>query len=46
MAKASVKVTKSLVKKTVKVGKSRNKSKGNPNKCPVCGKFMGSGSRG
>ena len=41
MAKASVKVTKNTTRTTVKVGKSRNKAKGNPNKCPVCGKFMG-----
>lgn len=48
MAKSSVKVTKSTKRTvtTTKIGKSRNKSKGNPNKCPVCGKFTGSGSRG
>lgn len=48
MAKANVKVMKSTKRTatTTKIGKSRNKSKGNPNKCPVCGKFMGSGSRG
>lgn len=48
MPKASVKVTKTS-KRTVtrtRVGKSRNKQKGNPNKCPVCGKFMRSGSHG
>lgn len=48
MAKASVKVTKStrrVVTKT-KVGKSRNKLRGNPNKCPICGKFVGSGKNG
>ena len=48
MANARVKVTKST-KRTVtktKVGKSRNKSRGNPNKCPVCGKFVGSGKNG
>lgn len=48
MPKASVKVTKTS-KRTVtktRVGKLRNKQKGNPNKCPVCGKFMGSGSHG
>lgn len=48
MAKASVKVTKTT-RKTVtkaKVGKARNKSGGNPNKCPVCGKFMRGGTRG
>jgi hypothetical protein len=43
MARASVKVSKTT--KTVKVAKSRNKSSGNPNKCPVCGKFMGSGKK-
>lgn len=36
MAKASIKVSKFY--KTKSGGK-----KGNPNKCPVCGKFMGSG---
>lgn len=48
MAKASVKVTKSA-RRTVtrtKVRKSSNKSSGNPNKCPVCGKFMRGGSHG
>lgn len=45
MAKASVHVTKSTTKThtTVKVGKSRNKSGGNPNRCPVCGKFTSKG---
>ena len=43
MARASVKVSKTT--KTVKFAKSRNKSSGNPNKCPVCGKFMGSGKK-
>ena len=43
MARASVKVSKST--KTVKVAKSRNKSSGNPNKCPVCGKFIGNRKR-
>lgn len=45
-SKARIKVTKVRTTKTAKVGKSRNKSGGNPNKCPVCGKFMGSGSHG
>ena len=45
-SKARVKVTKVRTMKTVKVGKSRNKSRGNPNKCPICGKFMGSGKHG
>ena len=44
MAKASIHVTKTV--KTVKVAKSRNKHGGNPKKCPVCGKFMGSGKHG
>mgnify|MGYP000033182137 CR=1 FL=1 len=45
MAKARVHVTKSTTKThtTVKVGKSRNKSGGNPNRCPVCGKFTSKG---
>lgn len=45
MAKASVHVTKSTTKThtTVKVGKSRNKSGGNPNRCTVCGKFTSKG---
>lgn len=37
MAKASIKVTKTHT--VAKVGKSRNKSAGNPNRCPVCGKY-------
>lgn len=43
MAKASIHVIKSTktTRTTTKVGKSRNKSSGNPHKCPVCGKFMG-----
>lgn len=40
MAKARIKVSKT--RNVVKIKKSRNKQKGNPNKCPVCGKFMGS----
>ena len=43
-SKAKVRVTKVRTVKTAKVGKSRNKSGGNPNKCPIYGKFMGSGS--
>ena len=39
MAKASIKVTKSH-KTTVTRTKYKKKNKGNPNKCPVCGKFM------
>lgn len=42
MAKARIKVHKTKTVKIVKVNKSRNKQKGNPNKCPVCGKFIGS----
>lgn len=45
-SKARVKVTRAKTTKTVKVSKSRNKSGGNPNKCPVCGKFMRNGSHG
>lgn len=44
MAKSSIHVTKTV--KTVKIAKSRNKQGGNPKKCPVCGKFMGSGKHG
>ena len=40
MAKANVKVVKSKTVKIVKTKTPKNK-KGNPNKCPVCGKFMG-----
>lgn len=48
MAKASIHVTKTktTTKTVAKVGKSRNKQKGNPNRCPVCGKFMGNGKSG
>lgn len=45
MAKASVKVTRTKTttqrKTRAKVKKDSGK-RGNPNKCPVCGKFMGS----
>lgn len=40
-SKARIKVTKVRTTKTVKVAKNRNKSGGNPHKCPTCGKFMG-----
>lgn len=52
MARASVHVSKSntrMVTKTTtktRVGKNRNKQKGNPNRCPVCGKFMGNRKSG
>lgn len=39
MSKSSIKVTKTYFKGKAKV------KKGNPNKCPVCGKFMGSGKK-
>lgn len=45
-SKARVRVTKIRTRTVAKVGKSWNKQKGNPNKCPVCGKFMGRGSNG
>lgn len=44
MAKASIHVTKTS--KTVKIAKNRNKQGGNHKRCPVCGKFMGSGKHG
>lgn len=44
MAKARIHVTKTA--KTVKIAKNRNKQGGNYNRCPVCGKFMGSGKHG
>lgn len=42
MAKSSIKVTttKTKTKVIVKTPKGAGK-KGNPNKCPVCGKFTG-----
>lgn len=40
-SKASIHVSKTVTRKTVKVKRGSCK-KGNPNKCPVCGKFMGS----
>ena len=45
MAKARIHVTKvkTTTRTTARVAKTRNKSGGNPHKCPVCGKFMGSG---
>ena len=45
MAKASVKKTRTTKRSVARVKKS-GRRKGNPNKCPVCGKFMGSGNRG
>nr|DAZ68718.1 MAG TPA: hypothetical protein [Caudoviricetes sp.] len=44
MAKARIHVTKTA--KTVKIAKNRNKQGGNHKRCPVCGKFMGSGKHG
>ena len=44
MAKARIHVTKTA--KTVKIAKNRNKQVGNHKRCPVCGKFMGSGKHG
>lgn len=42
-SRAHVRVTKTkTVTKTRTTTKSRKK-RGNPNKCPVCGKFMGNG---
>lgn len=46
MARSHIHVTKTRTIKTVKVAKSRNKQGGNHKKCPVCGKFMGSGKHG
>lgn len=44
MAKARIHVTKTA--KTVKIAKNRNKQGGNHKRCPVCGKFIGSGKHG
>lgn len=44
MAKARIHVTKTA--KTVKIAKNRNKQGGNHKRCPVCGRFMGSGKHG
>lgn len=48
MAKASIHVTKTrtITRSKVKVPKNRSKQGGNTKKCPVCGKFMGSGKHG
>lgn len=48
MAKASIHVTKTrtITRSKVKVPKNGNKHGGNSKKCPVCGKFMGSGKHG
>lgn len=45
MAKASIRVRKSKTVTTsrVRVKKNEKGKRGNPNKCPVCGKFMGNG---
>lgn len=42
MSKAQIRVKKVKTKTVTKV----KKGKGNPNKCPVCGKFIGSGKNG
>ncbi|MFR2035877.1 MAG: sigma factor-like helix-turn-helix DNA-binding protein [Anaerobutyricum sp.] len=43
MAKASIHVTKAktTTRTTARVAKSRNRSRGNPHKCPVCGNLWG-----
>lgn len=48
MAKASIHVTKTrtITRTKVKVPKNGNKQGGNHKRCPVCGKFMGSGKHG
>lgn len=48
MSKASIHVTKTrtLTRSKAKVSKNGNKHVGNSKKCPVCGKFMGSGKHG
>ena len=48
MAKAYVKVTKTTVKTKSNTSKTKtsNGKRGNSNKCPVCGKFMGSSRNG
>lgn len=43
MAKSSIKVTKTNT--YFKTKSKKNAKKGNPNKCPICGKFMGSGKK-
>ena len=48
MAKASIHVakTRTITRTKVKVPKNGNKQGGNHKRCPVCGKFMGSGKHG
>lgn len=41
MSRASVKVTKTRTTTRTRTRVKKGK-RGNPNKCPVCGKFMGS----
>lgn len=48
MAKAKIHVTKTrtITRSKIKVPKNGNRKGGNSKKCPVCGKFMGSGKHG
>lgn len=48
MARASVYVrkTRTVTKTTTRAKVRKGKNKGNPNHCPVCGKFMGKNGRG
>ena len=40
-SKASIHVTKTTTRTRAKVRKGASGKGGNPNHCPVCGKFMG-----
>lgn len=46
MARASVHVSKIKTTRVARVKVKKGKNKGNPNHCPVCGKFMGKNGRG
>lgn len=43
MARSSVHVTKSRTVRAARVRVKKESRKGNPNRCPVCGKCMGNG---
>ena len=43
MGKASVHVTKSKKTTKAKVKMRKGSARGNPNKCPICGKFTSKG---
>ena len=43
MARASVRVRKTRTTRVTRAKVKKRSKRGNPNHCPVCGKFMGNG---